>query len=352
MATQQSIHAQIDALLDRGEEQGCLHISELDQFVQLLELDDEGIEDLYERIEARGIDITDDCARVDAVDARYVNGELAVTTTDALQLFLNEMGRYPLLTAREEVELAKRIERGDQAAKDRMINSNLRLVVSIAKKYQGHGLSLLDLIQEGIIGLIRAVEKFDWRRGYKFSTYATWWIRQAVQRGVANKSRTIRIPVHIVEREQKILRAERELWAKLEREPTEHEIAKHSKLPLKQVRETRAAARAVASLDRPLASDNETSFGELIAGESDQPAEEVEVSLAEQALRHAVRDLPDREREVIRLRYGLNGDSDPVSLEEIGRRLGITRERVRQLETRALERLSERRELEALREAA
>jgi RNA polymerase primary sigma factor len=352
MATQQSLHAQIDALLDRGEEQGCLHISELDQFVQLLELDDEGIEDLYERIETRGIELTDDCARADAVDARYVNGELAVATTDALQLFLNEMGRYPLLTAREEVELAKRIERGDQTAKDRMINSNLRLVVSIAKKYQGHGLSLLDLIQEGIIGLIRAVEKFDWRRGYKFSTYATWWIRQAVQRGVANKSRTIRIPVHIVEREHKISRAERELWAKLKHEPTEEEIAKLSKLPLKQVRETRAAARAVASLDKPLASDTDSSFGDLIAGESAEPSAEVEVSLAEQALRHAVGELPDREQEVIKLRYGLNGDRDPVSLEEIGRKLGVTRERVRQLETRALARLSERRELEALHEAA
>jgi RNA polymerase primary sigma factor len=352
MATQHSLQAQTEALLDRGEEQGCLHISELHQFVQLLELDDEGIEDLYERIESRGIELTDDCAREDAVDASYVNGELAATTTDALQLFLNEMGRYPLLTAQQEIELAKRIERGDQAAKDTMINSNLRLVVSIAKKYQGHGLSLLDLIQEGIIGLMRAVEKFDWRRGYKFSTYATWWIRQAVQRGVANKSRTIRIPVHIVEREQKISRAERELWAKLEREPTEQEIAKLSKLPLKQVQETRAAARAVASLDKPLGNDNDSSFGDLIAGEAAEPAAEVEVSLAEQALRQAVRELPDREQEVIKLRFGLNGDTDPVSLDEIGRRLGITRERVRQLETRALARLSERRELEALHEAA
>jgi RNA polymerase primary sigma factor len=262
------------------------------------------------------------------------------------------MGRYPLLTAQEEVELAKLIERGDQPAKDRMVNSNLRLVVSIAKRYQGHGLSLLDLIQEGIIGLIRAVEKFDWRRGYKFSTYATWWIRQAVQRGVANKSRTIRIPVHIVEREQKISRAERELWAKLEREPTEEEIAKSSRLPLKQVREVRAAARAVTSLDRPLSNETEASFSDLIAGETDQPAEDVEVSLTEQALRHAVGELPDREQVVIELRYGLNRDSDPVSLEEIGRRLGITRERVRQLETRALARLAERRELEALHEAA
>ena len=202
------------------------------------------VEALYDLIEARGIEVTDDCAREESVPAAYVNGELAVATTDALQLFLNEVGRYPLLTAREEVELAKRIERGDKAAKDRMINSNLRLVVSIAKKYQGHGLSLLDLIQEGIIGLIRAVEKFDWRRGYKFSTYATWWIRQAVQRGVANKARTIRMPVHIVEREQKIARAERELWAKLEREPTDEEIAKAAKLPLEAgARGARGGAR-------------------------------------------------------------------------------------------------------------
>src|SRR3712207_3037324 len=196
----------------------------------------------------RGIELTDDCGR-NVEDSTYVNGDLATTTTDALQLFLNEAGRYPLLTAEQEVELAKRIERGDKEAKDLMINSNLRLVVSIAKKYQGHGLSLLDLIQEGIIGLIRGVEKFDWRRGYKFSTYATWWIRQAVQRGVANKSRTIRLPVHIVEREQKIARAERELTLKLERAPTDEEVAKTAKLPLKHVKEVRAAARAVTSLD-------------------------------------------------------------------------------------------------------
>ena len=184
-------------------------------------------------------------ASADAPDAVYVNGDLAVATTDALQLFLNEAGRYELLTAQQEVELAKRIERGDKAAKDLMINSNLRLVVSIAKKYQGHGISLLDLIQEGIIGLIRAVEKFDWRRGFKFSTYATWWIRQAVQRGVANKSRTIRIPVHIVEREQKIARAERELTLRLARPPSDDEIARHAKLSPKHVAEVRAAARAI-----------------------------------------------------------------------------------------------------------
>ena len=192
-----------------------------------------------------------------ATNSTYVNGDLAVSTTDALQLFLNEAGRWPLLTKEEEVELAKRIERGDEEAKERMINSNLRLVVSIAKRYQGHGLSLLDLIQEGIIGLIRAVEKFDWRRGFKFSTYATWWIRQAVQRGVANKSRTIRLPVHIADREQQMARAERVLAPKLGRQPTEEEIAKQAKLPLKQVREVRQAARAITSLDKPLGADSE-----------------------------------------------------------------------------------------------
>src|SRR5215217_7216867 len=344
--------AALQALLDRGEECGCIEYSEVDEVAQTLDLEDEQVQEVYEEIERRGIHLKDNCARDAAPAATYVNGDLAHATTDALQLFMNEVGRYPLLTAKEEVELAKRIERGDREAKERMINSNLRLVVSIAKKYQGHGLSLLDLIQEGIIGLIRAVEKFDWRRGYKFSTYATWWIRQAVQRGVANKSRTIRMPVHIVEREQKISRAERALWTKLEREPTEEEVAKEAKLPLKQVREVRAAGRAVASLDRPLAEDNGTSFGDLVAREEAEPSEDVEISLGEKALRRAVRELPDREQEIIKLRYGLNGDPDPVSLEEIGRRLGITRERVRQLETRALERLAECREIEALRDAA
>ena len=194
--------ASTQALLDRGEETGCIELSELDELVQTLELDDDAVGSLYDEIETRGIDLKDNCGRESAPPATYVNGDLAHATTDALQLFLNEVGRHPLLTAREEVELAKRIERGDHEAKERMINSNLRLVVSIAKRYQGHGLSLLDLIQEGIIGLIRAAEKFDWRRGFKFSTYATLWIRQAIQRGLENSSRTIRLPVHIAQRER------------------------------------------------------------------------------------------------------------------------------------------------------
>ncbi len=355
MATQQTheqiTEAQIAALLDRGEEQGCINLTELTQLVQTFELEDEELDSLYERVEERGIEVTDDCGR-EAVDATYVNGDLATATTDALQLFLNEVGRYPLLTAQEEVELAKRIERGDKDAKDRMVNSNLRLVVSIAKKYQGHGLSLLDLIQEGIIGLIRAAEKFDWRRGYKFSTYATWWIRQAVQRGVANKARTIRIPVHIVEREQRIARADRELTAKLERDPTDAELAKATKLSVKQVREVRQAARAVTSLDKPVGADDGAAFGDLFAGETAEPEEEVTVSLAERALHEAVADLPERERTIIQLRYGIGGREDPTSLEEIGRRLDLTRERVRQIEAQALARLAVNREIEALREAA
>jgi RNA polymerase primary sigma factor len=342
---------QLAAILELGEQQGCLNLSSLTELLRALELDEEQVSGLYEQLDERGIDVTDDCGR-EAEDSVYVNGDLTVATTDALQQFLNEVGRYPLLTAAEEVELAKRIERGDEAAKERMINSNLRLVVSIAKRYQGHGLSLLDLIQEGIIGLIRAVEKFDWRKGFKFSTYATWWIRQAVQRGVANKSRTIRVPVHIVEREQKVARAERDLLIKLERPPTDEEIAKRAKLPLSQVREVKNAARAVTSLDRPIGDDDGAAYGELFAAEQPSVEEELDVSLREEALHKALAVLPEREREVVKLRYGLDGDRDPLSLEAIGKQLGITRERVRQIEAEALNLLAMQREIESLRDAA
>jgi len=341
----------IAALIAQGEREGCINLTRFNEFAAEHELDDEDVRGVYDQLDERGIEVSDDCGR-ESEQSTYVNGDLAVATTDALQLFLNEAGRWPLLTASEEVELAKLVERGDKEAKDRMINSNLRLVVSIAKRYQGHGLSLLDLIQEGIIGLIRAVEKFDWRRGFKFSTYATWWIRQAVQRGVANKSRTIRIPVHIVEREQRIGRAERELAPKLGRQPTEEEVAKHARLPLKQVREVRSAARAVTSLDKPVGDQNDAALGDLFASEQAPPEEELNVSLEQDVLRRAVSDLPDREREVLKLRYGLNGDRDPASLESIGRELGLTRERVRQIEARALEQLAVHREIEALKDVA
>ena len=351
MTTEQpTINPQLASFLDRAEEVGCVNLSELDELIQGLELSEEDAGELHEQIEARGLEVSDDCGR-QAVDTKYQNHDLAGTTTDALQLFLNEIRRYPLLTAAEEVELAKRIERGDVEAKERMINSNLRLVVSIAKKYQGQELSLLDLIQEGILGLIRATEKFDWRKGYKFSTYATFWIRQAIQRGVANKARTIRIPVHIGQRERKIGRIERELSAKLGRDPTDAEIAQAADLPPQQVAEVREAARTITSLDRPIGEEGETAFGDLLPSGDPEPQEEVHLSLQEETLRKAVAQLPEREREVVKLRYGINGD-EPTPLRETGRRLGLSPERVRQVESDALERLALTREVEALRDAA
>jgi RNA polymerase primary sigma factor len=242
------------------------------------------------------------------------------------------------------VELAKRIERGDLDAKQRMIQSNLRLVVSIAKNYRNQGLPFLDLIQEGTLGLIRAVEKFDWRRGFKFSTYATWWIRQAVARALADKARTIRMPVHIVERMQKMNRAERTLWTQLGREPTLEEIAEEASLTLQQVLEVRAAARASASLDAPVGEAEDAVLGDFVAGDDPLPEEAVELQLRSQALRRALAELPERERSVVQLRYGLGGN-DPKTLEEIGRTLGLTRERVRQIELDSLRRLAGLREM-------
>jgi RNA polymerase primary sigma factor len=272
-------------------------------------------------------------------------------TTDSLQLFFNAARKYPLLTAVEEIELAKRIEKGDMAAKDRMINSNLRLVVSVARKYQGHGLSLGDLVQEGMLGLIRAAEKFDWRKGFKFSTYATLWIRQSIQRGLENSSRTIRLPVHIAQRERKINRTERELATRLGREPTEEEIAEAVELPVDQVIEIRKAARPLTSLDQPIGEDGETSFGELITAEQPGVEDEVVQDAGTSAIQQAVMSLPERERDVVRLRFGLAGE-EPTPLRETGRRLGISAERVRQIEEEALGRLAESGELAALHEAA
>jgi RNA polymerase primary sigma factor len=342
-------YAEISALIDQGEEAGCINLSKFQEVTQALDLDESQVEALYEWIEGRGVEITDDCARGDDdVEVTYTNHDLASATTDALQLFLYEVGKHPLLTAEQEVSLSKRIEQGDREAKDRMINSNLRLVVSIARKYRGNQVSLLDLIQEGILGLIRAVEKFDWRRGYKFSTYATWWIRQAVERGISNKAREIRIPVHVLQRERRINRVERELTNELGRKPTEDELAKAAKLRRKQMVEVREAARIVTSLDKPVGEEEDASLGDLMEGEGPAPEESVEVSLRREILHRALGELPDREREVVRLRYGLNGDETPKSIAEVVRRTGIPRDRVRLIESQALARLGRMRELTGL----
>jgi RNA polymerase primary sigma factor len=327
-------------LLEGAEATGTLRYSELADTVEAHELDPLEIDLLHAELDRRGIDlIPDDVAPAEPPPVA------PETTTDALQLFLREAGRHPLLTAAQEVELAKRIERGDGAAKQRMIQSNLRLVVSIAKNYRNQGLPFLDLIQEGTLGLIRAVEKFDWRRGYKFSTYATWWIRQAVARALADKARTIRMPVHIVERAQKMNRAERTLWTRLGREPSLDEISEEANLPLHQALEVRAAARASTSLDQPVGDSDDTLFGDFVAGEGPLPEEEVEHSLRSQALREGLAALTERERRVLQLRYGLH-DQEPKTLEDIGRRLGLTRERVRQIELEALRRLAGLREMQ------
>ena len=333
----------LNQLLEAGEASGTVRASELAEVLEAHGFDALETDAVYRELEGRGIDVFDD----DQGSIAALLTAPVETTTDALQLFLREAGRHQLLTAAQEVELAKRIERGDDLAKQRMIQSNLRLVVSIAKNYRNQGLPFLDLIQEGTLGLIRAVEKFDWRRGYKFSTYATWWIRQAVARALADKARTIRMPVHIVERLQKMNRAERNLWTQLGREPTLEEIAEEASLPIQQAREVKAAARAATSLDQPVGEQEEAVLGDFVAGDGPLPDEEVEVSLRSQALQAALQTLSSREREVLALRYGLD-DHDPKTLEEIGRRLGLTRERVRQIEVEALRRLANLREIQAV----
>jgi RNA polymerase primary sigma factor len=345
--------APLARLLENAEESGCVNLSELDTIARRLGVPDDDLCDLHEAFEVRGIDVTDDCGRSDAPPTTYGNSGLAVATTDALGLFLNEIRRHPLLTAAEEVELSKRIEQGDAAAKERMINSNLALVVSIAKKYPQNELPLLDLIQEGIFGLIRATEKFDWRRGFKFSTYATYWIRQAIQRGIENKARTIRVPTNIAQRERKIERTRRALATKLGRDPSNEEIAEAAELEVAQIEAMADLTRTVTSLDRPLGESGEASLSDVLGDERAGPAEEVEVALRDDALRRALEELTDEERQVVALRYGVNGGPEgPVGIREASRRLGITQPETRKLEERALERLASVRELEALRDAA
>jgi RNA polymerase primary sigma factor len=272
-------------------------------------------------------------------------------TQESLDLFLRQARVHPLLTAAEEIELAKRIERGDLDAKERMINSNLRLVVSQARRYQGHGLAMEDLVQEGMLGLIRAVEKFDWRRGFKFSTYGTLWIRQAIQRGLQNHGRTIRVPVHVAQRQVKVRKIEGELNAKLGREPTDEEIAAVAELPVDEVAELRELSRGLASLDQPVSEDGETALGDLLASERPEPIEEVTTADREQRINAVVEQLPEEERNVIQLRFGLTGDG-PRTIRQTGTELGIPTERARQLEEQGLSRLAGSPELEGLGRAA
>src|SRR6266404_4892116 len=330
------------ALLETGREHGHLSADEIALALDELDLEPGQIDDFYHALEELQIEVVaaEEEEEQQAEEPREVS-------TDALQLFLKDIGKVDLLTAAQEVELAKRIERGDHGAKQEMVEANLRLVVSIAKKYRNQGLPFLDLIQEGTIGLVRAAEKFDYRKGFKFSTYATWWIRQAVARALADKARTIRMPVHIVERMQKMNRAERSLWAVLGREPTLEEIAEEANLPLQQAKEVKAAARASTSLDAPVGEADDAVLGDFVAGEGPLPDEQVEDSLRSQMLADALRSLPDRHRSVVILRYGLD-DAEPKTLEEIGRRLGLTRERVRQIEVEALKRLATLHEMEAI----
>ncbi len=350
---QDPVRELLERVVTRSEARGqrCVELSALSELADQAGLGEEDEELLHDLVQERGLMVSDDCGRGGIEPTAYRNDDLARSTTDAMSLFMREVGRYPLLSRDEEVALAQGIERGDLEAKARLVNSNLRLVITNARKYQGHGLPLLDLIQEGILGLIRAAEKFDYRRGFKFSTYATFWIRQAVQRAVDNRARPIRVPVHMSQRERKIVRSERELAADLGREPTVAEIAAAAELSEADVAETLAVARVITSLDRPVGEEQDTALGALLPSGDLGPDEEVEISLREDALRRAVESLPERQRDVVKLRYGVGG-GEPKPLTETGRRLGISQDAVRRLERKALAELARSRELEALRPAA
>jgi RNA polymerase primary sigma factor len=330
-------HDSITRFLDEAEQRGSVAVRELEAFALEHDLEEDDVAELRRELEARDIETIEH--EVDGDEADLDLSIEPVGTVDSLQLFLNEIGRHKLLTAADEVALAKRVERGDLAAKERMINSNLRLVVSVAKRYQGHGVPLLDLVQDGAIGLNRAVEKFDWRKGWKFSTYATWWIRQAVQRSVANQARTIRVPVHVHERRQKLGRARQRLLLELGREATHAELAKATGLRLKHVEEALDVADASVSLNRTVGNDGDNEFGELFADSTAaDPAEEAGEAFRRLEVRRALERLSGLERKVIELRFGLN-DEEPYTLEAIGAELGVTRERVRQLESTAFVKL-------------
>jgi RNA polymerase primary sigma factor len=338
-------------MIETGEERGFIQPAELEAFALEHELADVDIEELTRELERIGLEVRDSSleeekSKEKAEEVVY-EADQPSGAGDSLQLFLADVGRHKLLTAAQEVILAKAIERGDDRAKRQMIESNLRLVVSIAKGYRGLGVPFLDLIQEGTLGLNRAVEKFDWRRGYKFSTYATWWIRQSVQRAVANHARTIRVPVHVVERQQKLSRAARRLEVELGREATKDELAEATGLPIQHVDEALSAASASVSLNQTVGADDEGELGDLFADrEAPDPFDEAEESLRKQNIRKALDALPERERRILELRFGFEGE--PWTLEAIGHELDLTRERVRQLEGQALSRLAALRELAGL----
>ena len=325
-------------LLESGQQAGRLDADEIALALDELGLDAAQLDEFYAALDEAQIEVVhaDDQAEPEPEPAAAVSGEI---TTDSLQLFLKDIGKVPLLTAAQEVELAKRIERGDHSAKQAMVEANLRLVVSIAKRYRNQGLPFLDLIQEGTIGLVRAAEKFDYRKGFKFSTYATWWIRQAVARAIADKGRTIRMPVHVVEKLNRILRAERKLRAERGREPTIEEIARELEMSSDEVEHIRRSAQTPVSLEKPVGDDDESEFGHFLADESAPlPDELAETALQREALRSILGALSERERRVLELRYGLDGQQ-PRTLDEVGRAFNVTRERIRQIEHQGLKKL-------------
>ena len=336
-------------LLEAAQQAGSVNADEIALALDELELEAGQIDDFYHALDELQIEIVAVGQNVEEV---VVDDETREVSTDSLQLFLKDIGRVELLTAAQEVELAKRIERGDHGAKQQMVEANLRLVVSIAKKYRNQGLPFLDLIQEGTIGLVRAAEKFDYRKGFKFSTYATWWIRQAVARALADKARTIRMPVHVVEKLNKIVRAERKLRAELGREPSSREIAKELELGPDEVEHIRRSAQTPVSLEKPVGDEEESEFGHFLTDESEPlPDEAAEVTLRKETLRGILGSLAPRERAVLELRYGLDGQH-PRTLDEVGRTFNVTRERIRQIENQSLKKLRALADAQKLREVA
>jgi RNA polymerase primary sigma factor len=333
-------HEGADALVRQGQEAGFLTAEEISVALEDLGLEAAQMDDFYSTLEELQIDVVEEAeAEAEAEAQPALDYGIREVSTDSLQLFLKDIGKVPLLSAAQEVELAKRIEREDHLAKQQMVAANLRLVVSIAKNYRGQGLPFLDLIQEGTIRLVRAAEKFDYRRGYKFSTYATWWIRQAVARALADKGRTIRMPVDVVEKMNNIARAERKLLAELGREPTVAELATELEIDHEEIEQIRRSAQAPVSLEKPVGDEEESEFGHFIADQTVlRPDEAAEVALRRETLRRALAMLSYRERRVLELRYGLDGEQ-PRTLDEVGRAFNVTRERVRQIEHQSLRKL-------------